>query len=85
MKIAIGNLQSQDSLAEVDSYTGENIVGGGSIDASFRAFSSSNNSQGQTSGSVFGFGNNLSANLTAEVQTGKGFSRSLSFANITSN
>ena len=85
MKIAIGNLQSQDLLAEIDTSTGENIVGGDSIEASFRAFGSSNNSQGQASGNVFGFGNNLLANITAEVQTGEGFSRSRSFANITSN
>ena len=85
MKIAIGNLQSQDLLAEVDSSTGENIVGGDSIEASFRAFGSSNNSQGQASGSVFGFGDNLFANIAAEVQAGEDFSKSSSFVKITNN
>ena len=85
MKIVIGNLQSQDSLAEVDSCTGKSISGGDSIESSFKVIASSNNAEGRASGGFFGFGNGLWASLEVDVQTGEGFSISRSSLRITSN
>ena len=85
MKIAIGDLQSQDLLTEVDSSTGKSILGGDSINASFKFFASSNSSKSLVRGRIFGVGDDLLANLTAEVQTGDRFSRGGSFLTITSN
>ena len=84
MKITIDNLQSKDSLSEIDSSTGDEIVGGGLIDAYINNFSASNNSFAQTTGRVFGSGFNLSGNIIAETETGQGFSRSSTFVSITS-
>lgn len=84
MKIAIGNLQNQ-LFSEVDSSAGKNILGGNSIKANFEVSASANNSKGLIRGFIFGSGDDLFADLTAELQTGKGFSKSRSSVTITAN
>ena len=85
MKIDIDNLQNQDLLTEVNSSTGKSILGGDSIESSFKVVASSNNAEGGASGGFFGFGNDLFASLKVDVKTGEGFSRSSSFITMTSN
>lgn len=84
MKISIGNLPSPDALAEVNSNTGKNIVGGDLINASASIFAFSNNSFARANGRVFGSGSNLSGNLVFDVQTGDGFSKTSVFASVSS-
>lgn len=84
MKISISNLPSPDLLAEVDSSTTKQIVGGDSINASASIFAFSNNSFARANGRVFGFGSNSSGKLMFDVQTGDGFSKTSVFASVSS-
>lgn len=83
MKIAIGNLQQ--SFTEVDSSAGKSILGGASIEANFKLSASGNNSKSFVRGFVLGFGKDLSADITVEAQTRKGFAGSFSALRITGN
>lgn len=85
MKIAIDTIRSPELSTDIDSSSGKSILGGSSINASFEISGLSDNSRGLVRGIIFGSGDNLFANLTAEVQTGKGFSISRSSVTITSN
>jgi hypothetical protein len=84
MKITIDNLQNQDLLSEVDSFNGNRVVGGDSIDASVDIFATSDNASARATAKVVGFGSNLFGNVAATGKTGNGFSRSSSLAFIRS-
>lgn len=85
MRIAIDNLQSENLMSEIDTSAGEEIVGGGLIDASSNIFSFSNNSYAKAAARIFGSGSNVSGNIIANAETGKGFSRSFTFVSVTSS
>lgn len=77
MRIAIDKLEKQDCLSNVSSSNGSMVVGGGSIEGSLDISGSSNNGEARGRGSVSAFGDNLIARLTADIQAGDGYSRSI--------